>query len=167
MSNLLGDIPSEELYKQVLSQCVGNPFYIYEFLRFLRETNELSFHFHSGHWQWQPRQRKSRIPGTVIQNIRARLQGTDPVHSQLLEYLSVLERPVRIDWLAQILKMQVIDLEEGLNLLDRLDFVSISGSLDEPVVLLSHEWLGRVLRSSLAVRKRKAIHELDRCFLGG
>ena len=165
MSNLLGDIPSEELYKQVLSQCAGNPFYIYEFLRFLRETDELSFHFHSGHWQWQPRQRKSRIPGTVIENIRARLQGIDRVHSQLLEYLSVLERPVRIDWLAQILKMSVIDLEEGLNLLDRLDFVSISGSLDEPVVLLSHDWLGRVLRSSLAVRKRKAIHERIAVFL--
>ena len=87
------------------------------------------------------------------------------MHSQLLEYLSVLERPVRIDWLAQILKMQVIDLEEGLNLLDRLDFVSISGSLDEPVVLLSHDWLGRVLRSSLAVRKRKAIHERIAVFL--
>ena len=158
MSNLLGDIPSEDLFKQVLSQCAGNPFYIYEFLRFLRETDELSFHSHSGHWQWQPRQKNSRIPGTVIENIRARLQGIGPVHSQLLEYLSVLERPVRVDWLAQILKMQVIDLGEGLTLLDRLDFVSISGSLDQPVVLLSHDWLGRVLRSSLAVRKRKAMH---------
>jgi len=163
MSNLLGDIPSEQLYKKVLSQCAGNPFYIYEFLRFLREKDELAFH--SGHWQWQPRQRKSRIPGTVIENIRARLQGIDPVNSQLLEYLSVLERPVRIEWLAQILKMHVSDLEEGLSLLDRLDFVSISGSLDEPVVLLSHDWLGRVLRSSLAVQKRKAIHERIAVFL--
>ncbi len=165
MSNLLGDIPSEELYKQVLSQCAGNPFYIYEFLRFLRETDELNFHSHSGHWQWQPRQRKSKIPGTVIENIRVRLQGIDPVHSQLLEYLSLLERPVRIDWLAQILKMHVIDLEEGLTVLDRLDFVSISGSLDEPVALLSHDWLGRVLRSSLAVRKRKTMHKRIAVFL--
>ena len=157
ISNLLGDIPSEGLYKKVLSQCVGNPFYIYEFLRFLREKDELSFQ--SGHWQWQPRQRRSRIPGTVVENIRARLQGIDPVNSRALEYLSVMERPVRIDWLAQILKIHMSDLEEGLRLLDRLDFVSISGSLDEPVVLLSHDWLGRVLRSSLAVQKRKAIHK--------
>ena len=41
MSNLLGDIPSEELCKQVLSQCTGNPFYIYEFLRFLRDEEDM------------------------------------------------------------------------------------------------------------------------------
>ena len=156
VSNLLGDTPSEELYKKVLSQCVGNPFYIYEFLRFLQETGELSFR--SGHWQWQPRHRNSTIPGTVIENIRARLQGIDPLSSQLLEYLAVLERPIAIEGLAQILKMDVSHLEERLNFLERLDFVSISGSLDRPVVLLSHDWLARVLRSNLAAQRRKGIH---------
>ena len=157
MSNLLGDIPSEELCKKVLSQCAGNPFYIYEFLRFLRETDELSFH--SGRWQWKPRQKKFKIPGTVIENIRARLQRIEPVNSQFLEYLSVLERPIRIDWLAQILKMQGSVLEEGLKHLDRLDLISVSGSLDEPVVLLSHDWLGRVLRGKLSVQRRRSIHQ--------
>jgi predicted ATPase len=157
MNHLLGDIPSEELYKKVLSQCAGNPFYIYEFIRFLRETDELSFH--SGRWQWKPSQKKCKIPGTVIESIRARLQRIEPVNSQLLEYLSVLERPIRIDWLAQILEMQGDSLEEGLKHLDRLDLISISGSLDEPVVLLSHDWLGRVLRGHLSVQKRRTIHQ--------
>ncbi|MCZ6484340.1 MAG: AAA family ATPase, partial [Acidobacteria bacterium] len=156
VSNLLGDTPSEEFYKKVLSQCAGNPYYIYEFLRFLQETRQLSFR--SGHWQWQPTERKSTVPATVIQNMRARLQGIDSVSSQLLENLSVLERPIPLDWLAQILKMQVSHLEERLNFLERLDFVSISGSLQKPVVLLSHDWLGRVLRGNLAAKERKALH---------
>ena len=156
VSNLLGDTPSEELYKKVLSQCAGNPFYIYEFLRFLQETGELSFR--SGHWPWQPTERMSTVPGTVVENMRARLQGIDSVSSQLLESLSVLERPIPLDWLAQILKMQVSHLEERLNFLERLDFVSISGTLQKPVVLLSHDWLGRVIRGNLAAKERKALH---------
>ncbi|MDA2928613.1 AAA family ATPase [Acidobacteria bacterium AH-259-O06] len=157
VTNLLGDAPSEELYKRVVSQCAGNPFYIYEFLRFLQETGELSFR--SGHWQWQPKLDEPKIPGTVIDSILSRLRGIDQLSARILECLSVLERPIRMDWLAQILKMNMIDLEEKASFLGRLDFLSVSGTLDQPAVSLSHDWLGLVVRNNLAPGKRRIIHK--------
>ncbi|MDA2934715.1 sigma 54-interacting transcriptional regulator [Acidobacteria bacterium AH-259-D05] len=140
-----------------MSQCSGNPFYIYEFLRLLQERGELIFH--SGCWQWEPTFEKPSIPGTVVENISARLQGIARQDLNILEYLSVLERPIQTVWLAKILKIGVGTLEERLRILEKLDFLSLSGSLNEPIVLLSHDWLGRVIRTSLTARKARAIHQ--------
>ena len=156
ITNLLGDGVSEGLYRKILSQCSGNPFYIYEYLRALQETKELAFR--SGRWQWKSTPNGPAVPVSVVDSISSRLNAIGRQDRDILEYLSLLGRPIHTSWLAQVLESNVESLDERLAVLERLDMVSVSGSLIRPNVLLTHDWLGRVVRQSLTENRKRAIH---------
>ena len=165
ITHLLSHSPSEGLSKKIITQCSGNPFYVYEYLRALRETGELVFH--SGRWKWDPRPENPRVPSSVADSIAARLKGVCESDLKFLNCLSLLARPIPTAWLAKIVRVRVGGLEERLRSLERLDFVSVAGSLDRPVVNLSHDWLGRVIREGLSIRKKRGIHRDLADFLEG
>ena len=154
--NSLGQLPSQELLSSVVSQCAGNPFYVYELLRFSHQSGELSFR--SGRWQGEPLVEGTKVPGTVTEHIQRRLQGLDPEQLRTLEYLAVLDKPASMDLVASMVDRVGDGLFEGVQFLDRLDFVTITGSLDRPIVDLSHDWLRQVIRKQITRDRIQAIH---------
>lgn len=154
---LLGGTPPKQLAQKVLSQCTGNPFYIYEFLRLLREKGDLFFR--AGHWVWESGPDEPSVPASVIDSISARLQGVDAGELSILEHLSVIQRPTRIDWLAKMMEISFDHLKGRLTRLEVADLVWISSPDDLALVALGHEWLGRVLRNNIHERRRVFLHQ--------
>ena len=75
--------------RQLVPQCKGNPFYIYESLRYMQEMGALRFR--SGSWHWQPGlDVMSNVPRTVVQQIESRLSR---LSKQALAPLTVLTCP--------------------------------------------------------------------------
>ena len=157
VTNLLGCPPPEELDTKIVNQCAGNPFYIYEFLRFLQKKRGLFYQ--SGHWEWQATLDEPRIPSTVAETIQNRLKELEEQKLRTLQYLSVLQKPTKIDLFSRMVRMPISDLNQNLDFLESLDFVSVSSDLDEPTAFLSHDWLGQVIRSNLSPNPRQRIHQ--------
>jgi len=156
-TNILGNVPTKQLDRTVLFECAGNPFYVYESLRCLKEMGELSFN--SGCWGWEPTIDASRIPATVVEGILIRFRRLNQLNMKILEYLSVLERPIRVYSLGLMEGIGFCGLDENLRHLERLDFVSLSGGLSQPFVSLSHDWLGRVIRDTVDRNRLQIIHK--------
>ena len=156
LTNLLGQPSTPELYARVWGQCGGNPFYILEYLRLLRQEGGLVYR--SGRWDWMPEIGRSIVPSTVVVAIRSRLSKIDPQDLEILKYLSVMRMPAVLDWMATLLETSIEDLERQLVRLEGLDFVSIAGSLEQPVVNLIHDCLRGVIEGQLRPRELKNIH---------
>ena len=142
---------------RLVSQCKGNPFYIYESLRYMQEIGALRFR--SGNWHWQPGLDVAfNVPRTVVQQIESRLSRLSEQDLAPLKVLSVLERPAQLELLSRVLCCPTSSVEDTLRLLEKTDLVEISGSLEAPAAVPSHYWIGRVVGYRLDNTQRKRIH---------
>ncbi|MGH9341924.1 MAG: sigma 54-interacting transcriptional regulator [Acidobacteriota bacterium] len=155
--NLLGGHPPDDLVNRLIIRSEGNPFYVYETIRFIREKGSLNFS--EGHWQLHSPDDLEKVPQTMVKSIRERLLSLDKNQSAALKFLSILEKPTLIDLLADMLNTGTDELRDAVSLLEQLDLVRLSGSLSDTSVAISHDWVGRVLKSQLKAVERRSIHK--------
>lgn len=163
VSNLLGMPVPDDLLERIARHCKGNPFFIRELLGHLRETGELVFR--QGNWEWWPGGGEAAVPASVAKRILVRVERLEAGEKAVLEYLSVLGKPVRVDLLARILGMAEGDLVERARILSRADLVSLQASLEGASLEVGQDWVLRVIQSRLAPARCVAIHRRIAGFL--
>ena len=116
----------------------------------------------NGHWQWVHQSLKpDSIPKTVSSQICGRLGRLDRSELRAIEFISLLDSPIAVSELAEMMRVSITEILETLGSLDRLKLVTLSGTLDRPVTALTHDWIGhatQVRMASQPARKRK-MHE--------
>ena len=155
--NFLGEGFDESIIDSVISPCRGNPFYIHESLRHMQKLGNLIFA--GGSWQWVYQSLESgSIPKTVSSQIRDRLGRLGSTEIRAIEYASLVDSPLAVSELAAMMRVSITKALETLNSLARLEFMTISGTLDRPTTTLTHDWIGHATQTRLEsqpARKKK------------
>ena len=163
--------PDPPVASRVLPKTTGNPLYILESLRYLRETGQLTFR--SGQWVSSSSGPKdSFLPAAVSTTIAGRLDRLTPDQRDLLDHLAFINRPISVAELASILQTSGESLSDEIYDLDRLNLVRLSGRLHAPRITVAHDWIARTisLRLDESSSKHRQIHkrigsELEHRFL--
>ena len=139
VETLLGG-PDPAVASAILPQSTGNPFFIHESLRYLRETGQLNFR--SGQWRYSPtRPRGSFLSAAASGTIAGRLHRLTPDQRKVLDHLAVIRKPISATRIANILQTSGDSLSEAIYALDRLKLIDVSGSLHAPVLTVAHDWI--------------------------
>ena len=147
-ASLLGEDFDEALIDNIISPCRGNPFYIHESLRHMQKLGNLVFVGGSWHWVYQSLKSGS-LPKTVANQIQGRLERLGSTELQAIEYVSLVDNPIAVSELAGMMRVSVTKALETLDALNRLEFVTISGTLDRPITALKHDWIGHAAQTRL------------------
>lgn len=149
IGHLLGEQPSQQFIEELTGRCGGNPFYLYEFCRYLRQTGHLSWE--DGRWRGGGiHPLKADIPHSVARNLECRVSALSPSQREILQLLSLLYVPAEVDLLEELLGLDRTELVGTLEYLQQLDFLQSSGILQESPLSLTHSWLGEVLRKTIS-----------------
>jgi tetratricopeptide (TPR) repeat protein len=133
---------TDALARVVLDKAEGNPFYLEELSRTLRE--------HTG-------AEALAVPDTVHGVIMARIDRLPDETRRLLQIASVLGREIPVRWLATL--WEGPDLAEAhLRELARMEFLYRRGDREEPAYAFRHALTQEVAYASLLERNREAYH---------
>ncbi len=153
---LLGECPAE-VESRVLDQCSGNPFFLMEFLRQMERTGELKYQ--EGSWRWSPSALSSRqLPAAVTENVWARIQRLPEQDREIVEVLSLFDRPVPVKMLSELVRRPSNRVENGIRRLERLEMARLGGSLASVLAFVHHQWMRHAVRSALPGRRRRQMH---------
>ena len=148
-----GRTASDDLYALVLSRAEGNPLYVEEIVRQLRETNGLVVD--NGHVTL--RATNGRVPATIHDIIAARVDRLAEPLKQALQGAAVVGRQFAVALLARVLATNG-HLAGFLHRLHELDFVFPSGSEQEPLYSFKHALTQDVVYEGLLIRRRRLYH---------
>jgi class 3 adenylate cyclase/tetratricopeptide (TPR) repeat protein len=146
---------SEQLFKMLSEKCEGNPLYVEEIIRQLRET--------SGIVVENGEARLSRpdvtVPATIHDIIAARIDRLAESHKHTLQGASVVGRRFGVSLLSRILEVSPADRVAGrLRELHGLDFVFPSAEDPELMYSFKHALTQDVVYAGLLERRRRQHH---------
>jgi adenylate cyclase len=150
-TGILGAPPSNALVEELLERTHGNPFFVEEVTRSLRERDELTQR--DGEWRTRPGWDGGQVPLTVEGILAARIDALDEPQRDGLEVLSVIGR--RADGeLARAVKSDIDTVVPTL----------VGAGLLEPpvapdyVLSFHHPLIQQVVYSRLVRRRRARLH---------
>jgi class 3 adenylate cyclase/tetratricopeptide (TPR) repeat protein len=151
---LLGvDAVSPSLVDLLLAKGEGNPLFVEEMLRQLRETRGIVIQDSTA----RLRDADVRIPETVYDIIAARIDLLADVLKHTLQVASVVGRQFIVPLLARVLEANG-SLPGHLKELERLDFVFPVATEPEPIYTFKHALTQAVAYESLLERRRRSYH---------
>jgi tetratricopeptide (TPR) repeat protein len=152
-AGILGAPPSSALVTELIERTRGNPFFVEEVTRSLRESDELVER--DGEWHTRPGWEADQVPLTVEGILAARLDALGEPERDALEVLSIIGR--RADGeLARAVSSEIgaaIPTLVEAGLLDRPDGTSY-------VLSFHHPLIQQVVYSRLLRRRRARLHTL-------
>ena len=157
---------SDELFAHVLSKAEGNPLYMEEIVRQLRETGAIVLD--NGHATL--RHADLKVPATIHDIIAARVDRLTEYLKLTLQGGAVIGRRFTVPLLARVLGGNG-ELPIRLSHLSALDFVFPNAPEPEPAYTFKHALTQDVVYESLLVRRRRyyhavAGHALEELFAG-
>ena len=144
---------SEELFSHVLSKAEGNPLYMEEIVRQLRETGAIVLD--DGHATL--RNLALKVPATIHDIIAARVDRLTEYLKLTLQGGAVIGRRFTVPLLARVLGSNG-ELPMRLSNLSALDFVFPNAPEPEPAYTFKHALTQDVVYSSLLNRRRRHYH---------
>ena len=150
---LSADAASEEVFQVLLSKAEGNPLYLEEIVRQLRETGGLSVD--DGHAAL--RTADLRVPATIHDIIAARVDRLGEALKLALQGGAVVGRQFNVSLLRRILETNG-ELVGRLTELHGLDFVYPTVPDPEPAYSFKHALTQSVVYDGLLVRRRRQYH---------
>ncbi|TMK82206.1 MAG: hypothetical protein E6G47_01055, partial [Actinobacteria bacterium] len=144
---------SDELFQTVLAKAEGNPLYLEEIVRQLRETGGVVVE--SGHATLRTSDLK--VPATIHDIIAARVDRLAEHLKATLQPAAVIGRQFAVPVLAGVLETNG-ELSGRLDDLYALDLVFPSDPAPEPVYTFKHALTQDVVYESLLIRKRRQYH---------
>ena len=133
-----------DLEDEILSKAEGNPFFLEELARSLRERGGR----HTG----------LTIPTTIHAVVEARIDRLAPEDKRLLQAAAVIGREVPLTWLQPIAGMTGQAFQESLARLEAAEFLAETRRLPEPVYSFRHALIQAVAYSTLPSPQRRALH---------
>ena len=154
VSALSGEPPAA-LPSFVSARTRGNPFFVEELLRSLRETNAL--YREDGSWSIRPGWDADQVPPTIEGVLAARIDLLPRGAAALLQLASVVGRrvPVPLLWAVQ---EDLVDLEHVLEELVSSAFLDRVAEQGEETVIFHHALIQDVAYSRLTRRRRRELH---------
>jgi adenylate cyclase len=153
VQNVLDGKAPKDLVRWVVQRTTGNPFFIEELVRALREQQILVRA--NGRWSLRSGWEESDVPPTIEGLLAARIDQLPRAAAQVLQTASVIGRMIRVPLLAAVRGSET-DLPARLDtlvergFLDRLD--------DGPTLTFHHALVQDVAYSRLLRRQRRDLH---------
>ena len=144
---------SDDLLRTVLSKAEGNPLYVEEIVRQLRETGGLVVE--DGHATLKTADVK--VPATIHDIIAARIDRLGEHLKSTLQPAAVIGRQFAVPVLAGVLEAPG-ELSADLNDLHALDLIFPGEPAPEPVYNFKHALTQDVVYESLLLRRRRQYH---------
>jgi len=148
---LEGQAPAD-LVSWVFERTTGNPFFVEELVRALRERDILVQS--DGHWQLRPRWEEGELPPTVEGLLAARIDLLPKPAADVLQSASVIGRMVGIPLLAAV-HGHAIELEGRVDTLEQRGFFDRT---DEMTVTFHHALVQDVAYARLLRRQQRDLH---------
>jgi len=142
--------PGEELLFDVQEVCEGNPFFVYEYVRSASQP---------GHGGSALFRRHGFIPQTVAEQLKIRLSRLTEKQLLLLQAIALYQRPVNPEVLGRILQVDRATIFDDLSLLTDGEFITVGGTLEQPLYSIGHSWLSEVLKSVVPRKSLEKTHQ--------
>lgn len=152
IEDTLGAPASPAVLEVINERAVGNPFFIQELLRSLRDSGEITRT--NGHWDLTADFEQSHIPPTIEGVLSARIDMLPRPAAAALQVCSVIGRRVRLPLLSAV----VDDADLGLNLKGLLDAGMLDEAEGDADFVFHHALVQDVAYSRLLRKKRRELH---------
>jgi len=152
---VLGRPPGEQFLDMVLERSGGNPFFIRELVRSLRDSGALEPH--DGRWELRPDWDVSGLPPTIEGVLSARIDRLPRSAAHLLQVASVIGRRVNVALLEGIAE-DVVGLPRTLDRLVTAGFLDRLNLDGQTVLNFHHALVVDAAYSRLMERERRDLH---------
>jgi class 3 adenylate cyclase/tetratricopeptide (TPR) repeat protein len=140
----------------VIERTTGNPFFVEELVRALRE-HEILTRVNGGNWLLKQGWEDSQVPPTVEGLLASRIDLLPRAASEVLQIASVIGRIVPVPLLAAVRGGEG-DLAGALESLVQRRFLDMIGQDEQPTVGFHHALVQEVSYSRLLRRRRRELH---------
>jgi adenylate cyclase len=155
VERILESAPPPGLVQWVVERTTGNPFFVEELVRALREHEILERR--NGSWTLKPGWEDGEVPPTIEGLLAARIDLLPAQAADLLQTASVVGRVVPLRLLAAVSGGET-DLAPPLETLVQRGFLDVLAESDAPTVGFHHALLQDVAYSRLLRRRRRDLH---------
>ena len=155
VESLLGSPAPPELASFVLERTAGNPFFVEEVVRTLRETDALTRD--DGRWTMQPGSAARTLPETVEEVLSARIDLLPRPAASVLQTASVIGRRVPLRLLEGV-ATEVAELEAAIDHLVAGTFLDRVHADGEPVFAFHHALVQDTAYARILRRRQRELH---------
>jgi class 3 adenylate cyclase/tetratricopeptide (TPR) repeat protein len=153
---LLGtDSLPEELKSLIMAKTEGNPFFVEEVIKSLRELEVIREV--GGRYELVKRLDEITVPDTIQDVITARVDRLDEWSKKTLQTAAVIGREFSLAILQQIMQVEE-GLQAQLDELKRLEFIYEKRFFPDPVYTFGHSLTQEVAYEGLLVQRRQELH---------
>ena len=152
---LLGGSPPRRLTAIVQQHTAGNPFFVHEVIRSLRETGDLTSR--DGIWRMRPGWEPQQLPPTLEGVLAARIDLLPLKVANTLHAASVIGRRLQMP-LLQAVASDLEDLDESLDELVEGGFLDSVPGVEEYTLVFHHALVQDVAYSRLLRKRRRELH---------
>jgi class 3 adenylate cyclase/tetratricopeptide (TPR) repeat protein len=156
LSALVHDIPvAPPLKKYIIERADGNPFFLEESVRSLRDDGILTLDAD----ERPARADQLRVPETIQATLAARIDRLPAHLKELLQTLSVVGSRLPLDLVASVTRIEATRLDGMLVELQNSDFIYAQTTHDQTTYAFRHILTQEVTYQSLLASRRRRLHE--------
>ncbi len=144
------------LYRMVVDRAEGNPFFVTEIIRALKQMGVLA-RDHRGHWNITSAPGAVRLPDSIEGLILARIDRLDERMREVLRTAAVIGRQFLHRVLASV-SQRTEHLDEAIQRLQGLDLISYKHAFPELEYMFKHAVVQETVYASLFHERRRQIH---------
>lgn len=156
LRNRAGQDPPPELIELVYSETQGNPFFVEELFRHLRDAGRLFDE--DGAWRPGFEIGESEVPQGVRLVIEKRLEQLDSEHRRSLASAALIGRSFAFRHLLAVANADEDDLFDALEAAERLHLIEEVPPAQEARYLFVHEQIRQTLVGELSLARRQRVH---------
>lgn len=145
-----------ELVRLVVDETQGNPFFVEELFRHLRDSGRLFDD--EGNWRSGFEIGETEVPQGVRLVIGRRLDQLDPEHRKMLAAAAVIGRTFSFDHLSAVARADEDDLFDALEAAERSHVVEELPADHPADYLFVHEQIRQTLVGELSLARRQRVH---------
>jgi class 3 adenylate cyclase/predicted ATPase len=160
LENLLGvgALP-DPIREMIIAKAEGNPFYLEEVIRSLIDNGTVTRSADNKGWIAAPGLDKIRLPDSLQGVIMARIDQLAPATKRTLQVASVIGRNFLYEVLARVMDIDMANLMETLNDLEKLDLILLQKSDPDLEYAFKHVFTQESVYDSLLLSDRRRLHQ--------
>ena len=151
-----GQDPPSELIELVYSETQGNPFFVEELFRHLRDAGRLFDD--DGAWRTGFEIGETEVPQGVRRVIEKRLEQLDAEHRRALASAALIGRTFAFRHLLAVANADEDDLFDALEAGERINLIEEAPAAQEARYLFVHEQIRQTLVGELSLARRQRVH---------
>lgn len=150
------DIPGEFIWS-LYNQSEGNPFYIVEFINSLKDDGLLDGE--SSFSDFRQEISKTSIPTSIKDIIKRKIDDLDKTEKKILMVSSLVGSDFNFEVLERVMKIDVLDLLDGIDKLIDYDLIEEKEGTDEEIYTFTHLQTRSVLIDSMGKSRKRVYHQ--------